>query len=60
MRILKYILLPFVFILDHFNYCSHLENNRYVKDYKLYKTPKWINNFYKSLKKGEKNEMERN
>ena len=51
MKILKYILLPFVLFLDHFNYCSHLENYRICPDsYEPYETPKWIDKFYKSLK----------
>ena len=53
MKIIKYILLPFVFILDQINYTNHLENYRYSKKYKLYKTPIWIDNFYKSLRKGK-------
>ena len=55
MKIIKYILLPIIAFLDYFNYCSHLETYRYcIDNYVPYKTPTWINNFYKSLKKGKK------
>ena len=54
MKIIKYILLPIVMFLDFFCYISHLENYRYCIDsYVPHKTPKWIDNFYKSLKKGK-------
>ena len=55
MKIIKYILLPLVIFLDHFNYLSHLETYRYCQDsYEPYKTPIWIDNFYKSLNRKEK------
>ncbi len=58
MKIIKYILLPIIAFLDYFNYCSHLETYRYcIDNYVPYKTPTWINNFYKSLKKGKNYDM---
>ena len=54
MKIIKYILLPFVMLLNFLNYQVHLEDYRFDQEhYKPYKIPAWINKFYKSLKKGE-------
>lgn len=53
MKIIKYILFPFVLFLDYFNYMAHLENYRFCKKVELYNTSTWIDKFYKSLKKGE-------